>query len=91
MPVHTAQFTLAADVAQQIVAPDNQAQQVCIHNHEHSSNSTIYVGNETVTTITGIHSRAGETSTVFLGPGDSLFAISDTDDVQIHVLRITQD
>lgn len=91
MPIYTGQFTLAQGVRVRIIPPETQPQNVCIHNHEHSQNSTIYVGNNTVTTTTGIHTRAGETSSITIGPGDELWAISDTSDVEMHVLRVTQD
>ena len=91
MPLSTAQFTLTANVARQIVAPDRMSQHVCIHNHEHSQNSEIYIGNATVTTSTGIHAVATQTSMITIGPGDDLWAISDTDGVEMQVLVIKQD
>jgi hypothetical protein len=59
---------------------------VCIHNHEHSSSKEIYIGNSTVTTSTGIHSVATQTSTLILEPGDELYAITPETTAAIHVL-----
>jgi hypothetical protein len=91
MPITTQQFTLAENVRQRIVAPDVMSQHVCIHNHEHSQNSEIYIGNATVTTSTGIHAVATQTSMITIGPGDDLWAVSDTDGVEMQVLVIKQD
>ena len=91
MPIKTAQFTLGSAVKTLIAPNDTMSQTVCIHNHEHSQNSTIYVGGSDLTLSNGIHTRAGETSHIQIGPGDELYAISDTGDVEIHVLRVTQD
>jgi hypothetical protein len=92
MPISTAQFTLATGVRQQIVSPDIMSQHVCIHNHEHSLNKEIYIGNSGVTTSTGIHAVATQTSMITIGPGDDLWAISgETGTVALHVLVIKQD
>jgi hypothetical protein len=91
MPIMTQQFTLAADVRQRVVAPDVMSQHVCIHNHEHSQNSEIFIGNSTVTISTGIHAVATQTSMITIGAGDDLWAISDTDGVEMHVLVVKQD
>lgn len=91
MPITTAQYTLTANTPRQIVAPDRMNQHVCIHNHEHAQNSEIYIGNSTVTTSTGIHAVATQTSMIDIGPGDDLWAVSDTSDVEIQVLVIKQD
>lgn len=91
MPIHTAEFTLSANVRTQIVPPDTQPQEVFIHNHEHSSNSEIFIGGINVTTSNGLHARATETLRMQIGPSDSIFAISSTNEVELHVLRITQD
>jgi hypothetical protein len=91
MPITTAQFTLTANTPRQIVAPDRMNQHVCIHNHEHSANSEIYIGNSTVTTATGIHAVATQTSMLTIGPGDDLWAVSDTNNVEMQVLVVKQD
>jgi hypothetical protein len=91
MPISTAQFILTENSPLQIVRPDRMNQHVCIHNHEHSSNSEIYIGNSTVTTTTGIHSVATQTSLLTIGPGDDLWAVSDTSGVEIQVLVVKQD
>ncbi len=91
MPISTVHFTLPANSRVQIVSPDTMPQHVCIHNHEHSSNSTIYIGGPDVTTTNGIHAQATLTSQITIGPGDSLWAISDTANTEIQILIIKQD
>lgn len=91
MPISTAQFTLTENTPQQIVPPDRMNQHVCIHNHEHSQNSEIYIGNSSVTTSTGIHAVATQTSMLTIGPGDDLWAVSDANGVEIQVLVVKQD
>lgn len=91
MPLYTQQYVLPQNSRVQIVTPDRMSQHVCIHNHEHSKNSTIYIGGPDVTTSNGIHAQATLTSQITIGPGDSLWAISDTADVNVQVLVIKQD
>jgi hypothetical protein len=78
-------------VRQMIVAPNTQPQHVCIHNHEHSSNSVVVIGGNDVNMTNGIHAQATLTSQVTIGPGDSLHAMSDTNGVELHVMVIKQD
>jgi hypothetical protein len=91
MPISTAQFTLTANVARQIVTPDRMNQQVIVHNHEHAQNKEIFIGNSGVTTTNGFHARSTETLSVNIGPGDDLWAVSDDNNVVIHVLVVKQD
>ena len=53
MPVKTFGYDLVQNVRVQVVPPDNEPQEVCIHNHEHSSSKEIFLGNETVTVDNG--------------------------------------
>ena len=91
MAITTQQFTLATGVRQRIVAPDVMSQQVIVHNHEHQQNKEIFIGNSGVTTTNGLHARATETLSVNIGPGDDLWAVSDDNNVVIHVLVVKQD
>jgi hypothetical protein len=91
MPISTAQFTLTANTARQIVPPDRMNQQVIVHNHEHSQNREIFIGNSGVTITNGLHARSTETLYVNIGPGDDLWAVSDDNNVDIHVLVVKQD
>jgi hypothetical protein len=91
MPISTAQFTLTANTPRQIVPPDRMNQHVCIHNHEHSQNREIYIGKSGVTTSTGIHAVATQTSMITIGPGDDLWAVSADNGVEIQVLVVKQD
>jgi hypothetical protein len=91
MPISTAQFTLTANTPQQIVGPDRMSQHVCIHNHEHNQNKEIFIGNSSVTTTTGIHAVATQTSMITIGAGDDLWAVADETGLKIHVLVVKQD
>lgn len=90
MPISTAHYSIGTTRVQ-IAGPDRMSQHVCIHNHEHSSNSTIYIGGPDVAVGNGIHAQATLTSQVTIGPGDSLWAVADTEGCELHVLTVKQD
>jgi len=84
--ITTAQYTLTAGVRQLIAERSTNPQHVCIHNHEHNQNREIFIGNASVTTSTGIHAVATQTSMLPVEPGDQLYAITNEDTAIIHVL-----
>ena len=90
MPISSAHYSVGT-ARVQIVGPDVMAQHVCIHNHEHSSNSTVYIGGEDVTIANGIHAQATLTSQITIGPGDALWAIADTAGCELNVLVVRED
>lgn len=90
MPITQNHYTVGT-ARIQIVGPDVMSQHVCIHNHEHSSNSEIFIGGPDVTINNGIHAQPTLTSQIEIGPGDSLWAIADTEGVELHVLVVKQD
>lgn len=90
MPITTAHYSVGLTRVQ-IVAPDVMAQHVCIHNHEHSANSNVYIGASDVTVENGIHAQATLTSQITIGPGDSLYAVADTAGCELHVLVVKED
>ena len=90
MPITTAHF-LVGTTRVQIVAPDSQPQHVCIHNHEHATSREIYIGGSDVTASNGIHAVATQTSQLTLQPGDSLWAVADGANRELHVLITKQD
>lgn len=90
MPIINSQFTVGT-AAVQIVAPDVMSQHVCIHNHEHSSNNELFIGNADVTINNGIHAQPTLTSMITIGPGDDLWAVAESDGNQLHVLVVKQD
>jgi hypothetical protein len=91
MPIKTAQFTLGSAVRTLIAPNDTMSQLVRVHDHEHAANSTIFIGGADLTLSNGLHLKSLETADIEIGPGDELYAISDTADVELHVLRVTQD
>lgn len=90
MPIVTSHFNLTANVRQRIVNAMGLPQHVCIHNHEHSQNVTVYIGGSDVTTANGIHAQSTLTSQITIGPDDELYAIADGS-AEIHVLIVKQD
>lgn len=74
-----------------IASADTNPQHVCIHNHEHSSNANVYIGGVDVTVGNGIHAQPTLTSQITIGPGDDLWAVSDTAGQELHVLIVRQD
>jgi hypothetical protein len=76
MPVRTFGYDLVQNVRTLVVSRNVEPQEVCIHNHEHSQNHEIFLGNETVTVANGMHAVATQTSIITLEPGDELYAIT---------------
>ena len=77
MPFETAQFALQKGVRVKVVTAKASTQHVCIHNHEHSLNREIFIGDSTVTATNGIHAVATQTSMITLNPGTDLWAITE--------------
>lgn len=75
---------------QQVVGPATQRQTAHFHNLTKSSNSFIYIGNETVSTTNSIHLDPGESKIITLEPGDTLSAVSDPVGLQLGVLVVRQ-
>jgi heme/copper-type cytochrome/quinol oxidase subunit 2 len=73
-------------VATLVVPAHDHIQQVTLHNHEHNSNSQIYVNGPGVAVNNGLHLPDTETIQLNLAAGDSMWAISDTTDNELHVL-----
>ena len=76
MPFETAQFSLTQGVRVNIATAKATAQHICIHNHEHQLGKEIFIGDSTVTSTTGIHAVATQTSVITLNPGTDLWAIT---------------
>jgi len=90
MPITTSHYSVGLTPVK-IVQGQNMSQHICIHNHEHSSNSNVFVGGSDVTINNGIHAQATLTSQITIGPGDDLWAVADTADCELHVLVVKQD
>jgi hypothetical protein len=73
-----------------VVGRSINPQHVCIHNHEHSQNREIFIGNASVTTSTGIHAVATQTSMITIEPGDELYAITNNTSAELHVLVVSK-
>jgi hypothetical protein len=84
MTFQTAQFTVGT-AAIQIISPKTNPTQIILHNANKSSNNYIWFGgSDQVTTSTGIHLDNGEDYQLTLQPGNSLWAISDSNK-ELHV------
>ena len=90
MPVRTYAYDLVANVRTLVVPPQTVPQEVCIHNHEHSQNREVFLGNSGVTLANGMHAVATQTSIITLGPNDDLYAIADSN-CNLRIMVVTQD
>ena len=90
MPVKTYAYDLVANVRTLVVPPQTVPQEVCIHNHEHSQNREVFLGNSGVTLANGMHAVATQTSIITLGPNDDLYAIADSN-CNLRIMVVTQD
>lgn len=91
MPLAHDLHTLSLGTPVQVVTPQTQAQEVHLHNMTKSSNEYIYIGTSSVSTANSIHLDPGESLQLKLGPGDDLWAISDSGGLEIGVLVVKQD
>jgi hypothetical protein len=91
MPVKTGQFTLSNTTRQKIVSASTQPQYVKLHNATKSSNAYVFIGNDTLTLSNGYHMDSAETIELLLTPNDDLYAMSDPNGLEVHVLAVTQD
>ena len=79
-------YTLSDSTAIQVVPTWHSPQRVQLHNMTKSSNEYIHLGPSTVTTNNSIHIDPGETATMTVWPGDSLWAVSDPSGLTLGVL-----
>jgi hypothetical protein len=91
MPIVSSRFTLSNTTPTKVVAASTQAQLVQLHNGTKSSNEYIIIGNPDVTTTNGYHIDNAESIQITLGPGDDLYAVSDPNGLELHVLAVKQD
>ena len=88
MPISNAQFTLSNVTATEIVPYHNMQRDVVLHNMTKSSNEYVHYGNADMTLLNSPHIDPGETLTIALGPGDTLYAMSDPNGLKVGVLHI---
>jgi hypothetical protein len=88
MPVESSQVSVGTTRVK-IVVPRASNQRVIVHDHEHSGNKEVFIGDSTVTTTTGLHIPKTETIQLDLVAGDDLWAISNTaGGAELHVIVI---
>jgi len=91
MPIDNDSYTVGTASAISIVPASNMEQNVLIHNNS-SDSANIYIGGtDQIGTATGTLLTPEERISIDLGPGDEIFAISDTDGINVRVLRVTAD
>lgn len=90
MPVKTFAYTLLQGVRQLVVPANVEPQEVCIHNHEHSTSKDIFIGNADVTVDNGMHAVATQTSIIRLNPGDELYAVTSESEAELRIMVVTQ-
>lgn len=90
MPIVTSHYSVGLTPVK-IVSAATVSQHVCIHNHEHNSSGNVYIGGANVSINNGIHAQPTLTSQITIGPGDDLWAVSDTDAQELHILVVKQD
>jgi LysM repeat protein len=78
-------FTLSNVTATKIVDTWNTPQRVTLHNMTKSSNEYVHYGPSTVTTTNSIHIDPGETVNLLVAPGDTLWAVSDPNGLEVGV------
>lgn len=91
MPIDIDSYTVGTATAVKVVPADPMEQNALIHNNS-TGEAVIYIGgSDAVTTNTGTLITAEERISVDLGAGDELWAISDTDGINVRVFRVIQD
>ena len=85
MSVYHDRVTLGT-AAVEIVPAFHNAQYVMLHNMTKSSNQYIFVGGSAVTTTNSIHIDPGDNLDFQLPPGDSLYALSNPNGLEVGIL-----
>ena len=85
MSVYHDRMTLGT-AAIEIVPAWSGPQYVMLHNMTKSSNEYIFVGGSAVGTANSIHIDPGDNLNFHLPPGDSLYALSDPDGLDVGIL-----
>lgn len=88
MAVVTYGYDLVQNVRTLVVPASTSVQRVCIHNHEHSQNKEIFIGNSGVTVDNGMHAVATATGEIQLLPGDDLYAITAQTGINLRILVV---
>ena len=91
MPLTTHHYTLGTAVPTKVCSADQQPQTVWVHNDEHSQSDRVFLGNASVSTATGFHLDSTESMKIDLDPGSDLWAISDSNGSQLHIMCLKQD
>lgn len=88
MAITSETFTLSNLTATLIVPNHNMVQEVYLHNMNKSSNQYIHLGGADMTLADSIHIDPGESITLTLVEGDSLYAMSDPNGLVVGVMTV---
>jgi hypothetical protein len=89
MPIVTSQVAVGTTRVK-IVLPQSGNQHVIIHDHDHSRNNEVFIGDSTVTITTGLHVPKTETIQLDLPAGDDLWAIASENSVSLQIAAVRQ-
>ncbi len=91
MPIDNQAYSIGTASATKIVAFDSMEQNVLIHNNG-TGEETVYIGGASdVDSTNGTILVAEERISIDLGAGDEVFAIGSVDNINVRVMRVTQD
>ncbi len=88
--IETRQVTLGTATPIAIATADDMPQHVYIHNAASNSSSDVFIGNQNVTTATGLEIPHDAQFEMILAPGDTLYAIASQGTPDIDVMQIKQ-
>jgi hypothetical protein len=83
-------YVLSDTIPTEVVGPATQRQVAHFHNLTKSSNEYIYLGSQNVSTSNSIHLDPGESKEITLEPLDTIWAVSDPDELELGVLIVRQ-
>jgi len=86
----TETFDVGTSEAVLVVPALHTAQDVRLHNHEHGQSHFVFVGDSAVGTANGFDVAAESYLSLMIPAGEELWAISNHDTVEFHVMRVAK-
>ncbi len=84
MPLTSTQITITTSPTLLVAASSNPQ---LIHLHLHENTDNVYIGNETVTTSTGLRLIKQDAFDINIAPGNSLYAIISTSTATVSLIK----
>ena len=88
MPV-VSKVVIVGTSATEISAPSIATKLVYVQDGDYGTQSEVYVGDDSVTTSTGVKLSKANISVFQINGDDALHAISDTESTEVRVVEIT--